>query len=623
MNKQDLIKKIRDLSELTNEEKSELIELVNTQKRYGLVWEEKTEAVEEELREKLPVLVEVKEKRILSKTLSEPLIHTDSTDVPDLFSDLNQNEQENKSSDKIPNHILIEGDNLHALTALNYTHAGKIDVIYIDPPYNTGNKDFWYHDDYVEKEDSYRHSKWLSFMSKRLKLAKNLLKETGVIFLSIDDNEQAQLKLLCDEVFGEGHFAGVFPWKKRTTKSDVPFGISQDFEYVCCFANPKFQAGIIHSRKYFYTDDYPNDGWRLSDLTTQRSDVERPNSAFDLVNPKNNKIFPFNKHRVWSITKDTFDEYYKKGKIVFPGDYSFLKINIPAYRVFESEDKAKAMKKFGSEDQTKAISTLFPKEVGMNEDGNKEMIDLFGNKKFSFPKPTILIQHLLQITRNGEATILDFFAGSGTTLHATMQLNAEDGGSRQCILVTNNENNIAEEVCYERNKRIIQGYTKPNGDKVQGLSRNNFRYYKTDYVPSAKTEVNRRKLTEASTELLQIKEDCYTDITELSGFDRKLCTISTNSAGKYLIVIYHSRNQHEVTEAISDFIQKIPDLSEKVCIYAFGSEVEILVEDFYEVKDKINAVPLPDAIYNAYRATFRTLRLDRKKPSEPKNQENV
>lgn len=173
MNKKELYNKILQLDGLTNEEKSELLGLLRKQKKYGLVWEDKPEDVEERLRDELPVLVE---------DTSKALISTE-TDAP--------------------NHILIEGDNLEALTTLAYTHEGKIDVIYIDPPYNTGNKDFVYNDKFVDKEDSYRHSKWLSFMSKRLRIAKQLLSDKGMIFISIDDNEQAQLKLLCNDLFGE------------------------------------------------------------------------------------------------------------------------------------------------------------------------------------------------------------------------------------------------------------------------------------------------------------------------------------------------------------------------------------------------------------------------------------
>ena len=178
MNKYELAKKINELEGLTNDEKSELIKLLRSQKKYGLVWEDKPEDAEQRMVNEQPVLVEVPERAILSDDA------------------------------EAPNHILIEGDNLETLTALSYTHAGKIDVIYIDPPYNTGNKDFIYNDSFVDKEDGYRHSKWLTFMNKRLKIAKNLLSDKGVIFISIDDNEQAPLKMLCDEVFGNINLCG-------------------------------------------------------------------------------------------------------------------------------------------------------------------------------------------------------------------------------------------------------------------------------------------------------------------------------------------------------------------------------------------------------------------------------
>ena len=210
MNKQNLIQKVKALEGLTQEERADLINLINTKKKYGLVWEDKAEDVEEQLRTMLPVLKEVVDKRIIGADLPKP---THVNEAPGLFDDLSNDVE---TIQQAPNHILIEGDNLHALTALSFTHEGKIDVIYIDPPYNTGNKDFKYNDTFVDKEDSYRHSKWLSFMEKRLKMAKRLLSDKGVIFISIDDNEQAQLKLLCNEVFNENNFVAELIWKKKT-----------------------------------------------------------------------------------------------------------------------------------------------------------------------------------------------------------------------------------------------------------------------------------------------------------------------------------------------------------------------------------------------------------------------
>lgn len=363
--------------------------------------------------------------------------------------------EQSKAWDSTGN-LLIKGDNLDALRLLRHSYFGKVKLIYIDPPYNTQSDAFIYRDDFSARQSEVlaqlgysadsidyiknihgarTHSGWLSFMYPRLLLAKDLLRDDGVIFISIDDNEQAQLKLLCDEVFGEENFVATLPWKKRSAKSDVPFGVSQDFEWVLAYAKPEFLAGQAHERAYYETPDFPEDRWRLADLTKQTTAEERPNSAFDLINPKNGKRYAFNPKRVWAITQDTLPDYLAKGKIVFPGDYDFLRITIPAFRVFESEDQAKAMRKHGSQESLKALSTQLPKEVGMSESGNKDFERLFDSRYFSFSKPVGLIQHLLASSTDDDDIILDFFAGSGTTGEAVMRLNAEDGGNRQFILV--------------------------------------------------------------------------------------------------------------------------------------------------------------------------------------------
>ncbi|MFZ4583470.1 MAG: DNA methyltransferase, partial [Paludibacter sp.] len=243
--------------------------------------------------------------------------------------------------------------------------------------------------------------------------------------------------------------------------------------------------------------------------------------------------------------------------------------------------------------------------------GAKNLEDIGLSKMFNYSKPSALLKYLLNISTLKQSIILDFFAGSGTTLHATMQLNSEDGGRRQCILVTNNENNICEEVTYERNKRVIQGYTNAKGVNVAGLANNNLRYYRTEFVGSTKTEQNKRLLTQASTDLLCIKEDCYDDITADFGYTSLQCRIFTNKVGKYMVVVYHSRTQWQVCEQLIGTIKTLANRTEKVKLYGFSPEKETLIEDFAEVEELIEAVPLPESIYNAYRATFRILKLDR------------
>jgi len=369
-------------------------------------------------------------------------------------------EHNSKPENKDSQNLFLTGDNLEVLKHLEHSYTGQVDMIYIDPPYNTGSDGFVYADNFHFTDDQLRdtlgltedevkkirnlygkasHSAWLTFMYPRLKLARKLLKDTGAILVSIDDNEQANLKLLMDEVFGEQNFIAQIPWRKRTAKSDVPYGVSQDYESILAYAKSSlYLAGDIATRKYYTTPDFPGNPWRLADLTTQQGAQARPNSAFNLVNPKNGKEYPFNPNRTWAVTADTFDQYYQKGKIVFPGDYDFLKINIPAYRVFESEDKSKALKKYGTQESKKAVSTLLPKEVGLSEDGNQDIIDLFGKKVFSYPKPVSLISYLLSKFSNHDALVLDFFAGSATIAQAVMNLN-KDGGKRRYIVCTLDE----------------------------------------------------------------------------------------------------------------------------------------------------------------------------------------
>lgn len=567
MNNWELAEKIKTLIGITDEEKAELIRLLRTNKKYGLVWEDKPENVEEELKTKLPVVTEVK----------EPII---------------------SSSPQAPDHILIEGDNLEALTTLSYTHAGRIDVIYIDPPYNTGNKDFVYNDQYVDSEDSYRHSKWLSFMDKRLKIARKLLSDKGVIFISIDDNEQAQLRLLCDWIFGYNKFVATIPWRKRTAKADVPHSFSQDYEWVMMYANADFQAGIEkESRKYYETADFPGKPWRVHDLTKQTTAEERPNSFFTIVNPQTGEQYPANKNRTWAITEETFEKYYKDNRIVFPGDYPFLKIKRPVLRYWKEDDMKKSGELFGFT----TVSSYLPTTVGMTQEGTKDVTEIFGSKAFGFPKPLSLIKYLIKVStpRAKNITILDFFAGSGTTLHATMQLNAEDGGHRQCILVTNNENGICENVTYERNKRVIEGYITPKGERVEGLHANNLRYFRTGYVERERTMKNMRELVSAATDMLRIKEGMYSEEPRFGKWERLPQFVArhfVDANGGEMIVVYDEEAIGEIAGAVAAMTPK-----EKIKVYVFSPDGDPYSDEFIEVEDKVELCALPEAILNAYR----------------------
>lgn len=355
--------------------------------------------------------------------------------------------------------LYIEGDNLDVLKLLRENYLGKVKMIYIDPPYNTGN-DFVYNDNFTQGKTEFEqrsglfdaeghqtidpmqrnteangrfHTDWLNMIYPRLKVARDLLSDDGVIFISIDDNEVENLMKICDEIFGEMNFVAQIPWRKRTAKSDVPFGISQDYEFIICYARSnKFYASIAGGeRKYYETPDYPGRPWRVHDLTTQRTASERPNSYFTMVNPKTGEKYPANQLRTWAVTYDTFDEYYNQGRIVFPGDYDFLNISRPAFRYWKEDDMKKAGEDFGRI----AVSTKLPDAIGMSQDGTKEVTNLFDGKIFSFPKPSSLIKFFLEIINSKDSLVLDFFSGSATTAHAVMQLNAEDGGNRKFIMV--------------------------------------------------------------------------------------------------------------------------------------------------------------------------------------------
>lgn len=411
---------------------------------------------QEYLKDKVDVTDEGYELRFLGKNYARMLASLDTTTVivPD---EAHNSLPENKDS----KNIYISGDNLDALKHLLKSYSGKIKCIYIDPPYNTGTDGFVYNDNFkftadelsvklsisIEKAQrildlarrgSASHSAWLMFMLPRLILARDILSKDGVIFISIDDNEQSNLKLLCDDVFGEESFIATFPWRKRTAKSDVPYGVSQDYEWVLAYARTEsFLAGIDgKGRKYYETDDFPGRPWRVHDLTTQRTALERPNSNFTIINPKNGKEYPANPNRTWGVTQDTFGFYYSQNRIVFPGDYDFLNIEKPVLRYWQEDDMKKAGDRFGQY----AVSTQFPANIGMSQDGTKDFGKLFDAKIFNFPKPVALIKYLIdgavEKDRETPAIVLDFFSGSATTAQAVMELNnSDDGFNLQYILV--------------------------------------------------------------------------------------------------------------------------------------------------------------------------------------------
>ena len=555
----NLIKRINTLEGLTDKERSALLGLLRENKTYGLVWEDKPEVVEERLRDELPILTEVPERAIIS---------------------------EDKDA---PNHILIEGDNLEALATLAYTHEGKIDVIYIDPPYNTGNNDFIYNDSYVDKEDSYRHSKWLSFMSRRLRIAKKLLSDYGVIFISIDDNEQADLKILCDSIFMPSNFCGQFIWRKKSGGGQTDRYFVTEHEYILVYqATNKFcwkDIQIEKSRKnYKYQDE--KGSYNLIKLEKWGSSAhkeDRPSMYFPIKNPDGEDFYPVapdGKAGRWRVGVKKMQTFIKDNLIEW-------KNGIPYEKDYYSETEVKTKTQ-------KSRSILY--NVGETGDGSNLLTNIFREKDvFQNPKPLSLIKEL--ISHNSANYILDFFSGSGTTLHATMQLNAEDGGNRQCILITNNENNICENITYKRNQLVINGYTDLNNEEVPGLTKNNLRYYRTGFVGRSRSMQNMRKLVNLATDMLCIKEDLYTEQQTFGGQKTYKGVFRYFDNGKkQMLIIYREEAIDELVDIIYDM-----DIPQPIKVYVFSPSEDPWEGSFDDVSDKVELCALPQAIYNTYR----------------------
>ena len=608
MNKHDLLQKIKSLENLTQDERAYLINLVNTKKKYGLVWEDKPEDVEELLRENLPVLREVKERRILGT----PLPVTEAAkNNPELFE--KETKQKTKETEEYPNHILIEGDNLHALTALTFTHENKVNVIYIDPPYNTGNKSWRYNNDYVEKDDSYKHSKFISFLNKRIRIAKRLLKEEGVLFCAIDDYEEHNVRHILDDVFGEENRLGsITVVHNPGGRQDEQF-FPTAHEYMLVYAKNRNVAEIgflepsEKKLKQFAQNDqdgnYKLRGFRRSGANSRR--IDRPKLWYPIyLNPLTLdlditskpgytiKLEPIDDNgveRVWRWNSTTFmnekDRYIEVKTI--KGKYSIQ------VKERESDHEGERPKTFWNDPKYSAVN------------GTSELKNIFSDRRekiFDFPKSPYLIFDVLKISSlRSTDIILDFFGGSGTTLQALMNLNLKDGGTRQGIIVTNNENNICEEVTYERNKRVIQGYSNAKGEQVQGLTNNTLRYYKSEFVSRDPSIKNKKELTRLATELLCIKEDMYEEQKTIGDYQLNAAYVRGFHQGNhYMLIIYDDEVIEQVVKVIQHTVKKSKDVKLHFKIYVFSNGQYPYTEEFEEVLPHVTLCALPDAIYKAY-----------------------
>jgi len=451
-NQEKEIKKLlREVKKLKEENKK-----LKSRKKYGIVWEEEKEPekVVLECKEKMPILKDVKNKEII----------TDK---------------------EKPMNLLIEGDNYHALQVLNYTHKGAIDLIYIDPPYNTGNKEFMYNDRYVDKEDTYKHSKWLNFMSKRLKLAKNLLTKEGLIFISIDYNEFGQLKLLCDEIFGEENFVNGIVWKKTNSPKSQSSSLGNQHEFVLVYARDIYKVNINKragelDEKYkmaFRHDDKDGRGpYQTVAIIAGGSQRSPTRKSFEFKGVKEQ----------WLYKKETLERWWQEGKI------------------YKTKGGKYRLKKYLNEVEGKLLSDIWiDGEIKPLQGGTKEYVG------FATQKPVSLINRIIRLINKKKFIVLDFFAGSGTTGISTLNVKKEDKKDIKFILCTNNENNngagkIIDDRCLPRLKKAMKEYKE------------NLKYFKTDFIDVGNvyniSDEKKIELTYKAGEMIAIREDVFKEV---------------------------------------------------------------------------------------------------------------
>jgi len=557
-----------DYSALSKEELLALVGKLDAQKKYGLVWEaDRTKEVfEADLHASIPFLSEVtKNNLVLGKEL--------------------------------PNNMFIEGDNYHALSVLNYTHQGKVDVIFIDPPYNTGNKTWRYNNDYVEGDDTFKHSKWISFMAKRLKLSKNLLTDDGIIIVSIDDYEVHTLRFLLDEIFGENNRLGTLSVinKKSGRSTDKFFATSHEYYYFYAKNADLASIGMMESSEetkqtYKLADEDGSYKWRDFLRTGGFSTPEeRPNSFYPIYfDPKSKKIaiekfpnaveiFPIDskgKKRVWRQTRPSLMKLVSQGAILIEETKSGWKVRI--------KDRIKMVVK---------PKTVWDSPLYDAATHGTKLLETILNKPraFDFPKSVYAVRDALSVALNGkdDAIILDYFGGSGTTAHAVTLLNKEDDGNRKFIICTNNENNIASEVCLPRIQNVINGVD--GLEEITGIPTNLF-YFKTSFVQkSISLDETRIRVSENCHELIKIKEQVFETVEGNDYYSIHRSEVKT-------VGVYHSIDLSE----ISVLKKKIQKFNGEKVLYCFTLDnFGLNLEEFDDLSN-VRLEPIPQSIVDIF-----------------------
>jgi adenine-specific DNA-methyltransferase len=534
------------------------IKKLKHRKKYGLVWEDKPEDVVLQCQENIPILKEVKTRKLVS-------------------------------DNSFPTNILIEGDNYHSLSVLNYTHASAVDLIYIDPPYNTGATDWKYNNDYVDGNDPWRHSKWVSWMYKRLCLSKRLLKDTGALIVAIDDYEVNSLGLLLEELFPNYDRSLIIVEHHPQGAGSNTISRTHEYAYVCV---PE-KVGI-QGREIVDMDD----NWSLKRSGQGENNwrKNRPRQFFAiLVDEANRKVigvgpelrrddkyptgknkdgyvmmYPIDKQggeRAWRYGRETMERLISKNQIEY------------------SKNGALSVKKTG-EKQTPIFSVWKDTRYNAGTSGSNLLADILGSNKFPYPKSLFTVMDMVNmiVKFNHEALILDFFAGSGTTGHAVLELN-KDGGNRKFILCTNNENKICEEVTYERIKRVMKGYKNKKGEKVEGLG-GNLSYFKTDLVGVDKlrrvSDESKIKVTYQAGEMIALREDTLNEI------ERNDWWQVFEGDGK-LTAIYFTENKTKLKELLKILEKK----NQPTTLYIFGWGKNEYKNDYSTHSIRVEDIPEP------------------------------
>lgn len=574
----------KDYSQLNKDELLKLIEKFEARKKFGLIWDEERtkEKFEKDAEGGLPILKELRTKEIPDETSDSP-------------------------------NILIEGDNYHVLSVLNFTHSGKIDAIYIDPPYNTGAKDWKYNNDYVDANDTYRHSKWLSFMKKRLLLSKNLLSEDGIICVTIDDYEMSRLSILMEEIFGEENHLGTVVIRNNPSGRSTERGFSIAHEYAIFYSkSARVKIGRLERNesqisRYKEKDKQGAFEWvnfRKHGATRQESpkmyypifltqksiripDVKWNNKKqeWDLLEkPKRGETI------VFPIDDDGFDRRWKWGIERAKNEVGQMKVGLD-----RSKKLAVYIKSRMNDEGMLPLTWWDKKEYSATSYGTNLLKDIFSDLQvFAYPKSIYAVKDCLRVlSEKKDAVFLDYFAGSGTTGHAVLELNKEDGGSRRFILCTNNENKICEDVTYPRLKKIISGYTSRSKVKVGGLG-GSLRYFKTSFVKKslAKDDLKIR-LTNECAGMLCLREGVFDELKSTS--DYKIF-----KQNEKILAIYYSLE----CDALKNLKKELDKLEGQKILYCFTLDPLGLSKSDFTGWNDVVLESIPQKILDVYKQIY-------------------